>query len=288
MSFASIARTLVALVGVCLCVIFSRPPEVAVSEVTLEILPNPLVLKVLGRSQQDFVADLFWVRMANMAGRCVKATECGALLPIANLIADLSPKFKYPYFVGGVMAPVRIGKTDQYANADGALALMTRGAKEVPDYVRLHVQKAYTELELFHDPAAAGRTLMNISRVPGAPAHLAGLATRLLNEAGQFDDALAFAQTMANSEDPNVREDFELRLKLIELERTLARVDEAAARYTTEKGQPPASVEALVAEGFLPFLPSDPFGGRIELGVTGGARSTVEERRLRAFTPPGG
>ena len=279
-----LSRGVVGLVSLGLCAGLSRPPPKLDSSLSVGIVPNPLVLKILGRSQLEFVADLYWVRMANMAGRAVSASECGALLPIANLIADLAPRFKYPYFLGGVLAPVRKGRTAEYENVEGALALMARGVVAVPDYVRLHVQKAYTELELRHDPAAAGRTLRAASALPDAPPFLAKLAARLLAQAGQYDDARDFARAMATSEDPQLRADFELRLKQIDLEQVLVQVEEAARRYAKVEGHLTTSVQELIRKGFLPREPIDPFGGTIEL-TERGASSSVESRRLRAHVP---
>lgn len=282
MSAGVVIRGSVVVFGLGLCAALSQPPPKAVSKVSMEVVPNALVIKVLGRSQLDFVADLFWVRMANMAGRANSADECAALLPIANLIADLAPRFKYPYFVGGVLAPVR-QRDGSYANVDGALALMTRGTKVLPEYTRLQVQKAYTELEMKGDKAAAGASLREAA-LQGAPGYVARLSTRLLAQAGDYDAARDFARTMAASEDPQLKADFELRLKQIDLEEVLVQVEAAASRYAAAEGHITTSVEALVQKGYLPKVPEDPFGGTIELTVTG-ARSTSEPRRLRSYVP---
>ncbi len=281
-----VLRAFVALLGIALVAGLSEPPPKVVARGGLNVLPNPLVLKVVGRSQLEFVADLFWVRMANMAGTANTRDEYTALLPIANLIADLAPRFKYPYYVGGVLAPMRRGRTKEYDNAVEAVALMQRGVTAVPSYTRLHVQKAYSELEMLHQPVVAARTLQIAARLPDAPDYVGKLATRMLAQAGEFDDARAFALEMATSaDDPQVRADFELRLKQIDLERVLTGVDEAARRYEEEQGHPTTSVDELVAKGYLPEVPSDPFGGVIELTVTG-ARSSVESSRLRVHVAP--
>lgn len=282
-----VLRVVLVCVSVATCAWLAQPPPKVNPKVTLELLPNPLVVKLLGRSQLEFVADLFWVRMANMAGNAATPEECAALLPIANLIADLAPRFKYPYFVGGVMAPYRhyaTGGRSTYENVEGAHALMTRGLQAVPDYTRLAIQKAYTELEMMHDPAAAGRTLREAATLPGSPWFLPGLATRLLTSAGEFDDARQFAQSMAQSDDPQLRADFELRVKQIDLERVLVAVEAAAGSFAQKEGRPPATVEELVRGGFLEGMPVDPFGGVIELTETG-ARSSVESRRLKVHVP---
>lgn len=281
-------RVVLACAAASVCAAFAQAPPPVNPKSTLTLLPNPLVVKLLARSQLEFAADLFWVRMANMAGNAATVDECAALLPIANLIADLSPAFKYPYFVGGVMAPYRHyqpGGNSTYDNVEGAHALMTRGLLAVPGYTRLAIQKAYTELEMMHDPAAAGRTLSQAATLPDSPPFLPSLATRLLTSAGEFEDARAFAQSMAQSEDPQVRADFELRMKQIDLEKVLVTVEAAAASYAEKEGHRPSDLETLVHAGLLSEIPSDPFGGVIELTETG-ARSSVESRRLQVHLPP--
>jgi hypothetical protein len=280
-----VLRASVAVACATVFIALGRPPPKADGRVTLEVVPNSAVLRVLARSQLDFVADLFWIRMGNMASRAVTAQECGALLPLANLIADLSPGFKYPYFVGGVLAPVRRGRTKEYDNAEGAVALMSRGVANV-SWGRLHLQKAFTELEMLHDPVKAGNTLLAFAREPGAPSFVGPLATRLLAQGGHFEAAREFARSMAQSEDPQVHADGEARLRQIDLEELLVGVDAAVEKFTAREGHPPASVAALVEAGFLPAIPVDPLGGHIELSPDG-ARSSTTALRFRPFIPMG-
>jgi hypothetical protein len=273
--------------GVCLliCARLSSPPGTAESGVTLEVVPNALVLKILAGSQLDFVADLFWVRLINMSSRASNAREASALLPMGNLIADIAPRFKYPYFLVGVIAPWRRGKSHNYDNATEAVALMTRGVA-ITRWGRLYLQKAFTELEMLHDPNAAGTTLIAMSREPDAPAYVAPLATRLLAQGGNFGDARLLAASMARSEDPQVRADGEARLKQIDLEETLVRVDSAVEQFTASEGHSPATIDDLVAKGLLPAVPPDPLGGKIEL-TPDGARSSANHERFRQFVPLG-
>lgn len=288
MKAAFLLRVVVACGAITLCAVLSAPPPKLNAKVTLELLPNPVVVKILGKSQLDFVADLFWIRMANMAGNAATADELAALIPIGNLIADLAPHFKYPYYLGGVMAPYRYykpGGLSTYENVEGAHALMSRGVKNVPDFLRLFVQKAYTELELMKQPAMAGATLLEAAKITDSPPFLPALATRVLASAGKFDEAREFAASMASSGDPQLKADFELRLKQIELEKVLVAVEAAATAFADARGRRPSSVEELVQQGFLPQVPVDPFGGVIEL-TEDGARSSVESRRLKLHLAP--
>ena len=164
-----LARVAILLLALVTCFSLLRPPQKPDTTVRLGVMPNPQLLRIVGRSQLEFVADLFWVRMANMAGRAETSDEYGALVPMGHLIADLSPKFRYPYYLGGTLAPYRHYPSRQYDHAAEAIGLMARGTVAVPDYVRLQVVKAYSEMEMLGDKQAAARTLMAGSRAPGAP-----------------------------------------------------------------------------------------------------------------------
>lgn len=260
------------------------PPHKPSDRVTLEAVPNAAVLRILGRSQLEFVSDLFWIRMGNMAGRAASSDECAALLPIANLIADLTPRFKFPYYVGGVMAPYRVGRSTVYENAKEAEALMARGVIAVPKYERLYLIKSYTELVMLHDPVLAAKTLEDMAALPDAPKHIRPLASRLMTQAGHFDDAREFVRTMLSSEDPQVRADAEARLMQIDLEEVLDQVDEATRQFVQTVGHRPQNLYELVARGLLKEMPVDPLGGTIEL-TDEGARSSTHSSRLRAFIP---
>jgi hypothetical protein len=276
-------RHLLLVVAVMVCGALTKPPaKTSASLEVVSILPDPILLKALFRSQLEFVADLFWIRMSNVAGTANTATEYGALIPLGNLVADLSPRFKYPYYVGGVLAPVQRGRLREYDNAEGAIALMRRGVRAVPDYTRLFIQLAWAEIEMLHDRVASARTLQAAATLPDVPSFAGGLATRLLSESGRFDEARAFAASMAQSQNPQVRADFELRLKQIALEEVLTSVDEGAARFAAEHHRPPASVGELLEAGALSVEPIDPFGGEIVL-TPAGARSTVQAERLKTF-----
>ncbi len=276
-------RTTGLVVAVLVCAILAKPPpKTSASLEAVSFLPDPLLLKVLGRSQVEFIADLFWVRMSNVGGTASTSVEYAALLPLGNLIADLSPHFKYPYYVGGVLAPVRRGWLHEYDNAEGAVALMRRGVASVPTYARLFIQLAYAELEMLKDRVAAARTLQAAAALPDVPSFAPRLATRLLSESGRFDEARAFAASMAQSQNEQIRADFELRLKQIDLEEVLTGVDQAVTRFSTERHRAPTTVDELVTFGFLSARPVDPFGGDI-IVTPDGARSTVESGRLKTY-----
>lgn len=271
--------------GILLSSALSGAPAETVSAVTLEVLPNAAVIRVFGRSQIHFIADLFWVRMANMASRVSNAREAALLLPLGNLIAELDPSFRYPYLVGGVMAPWRRGRTKTYDNAAEAVGFMARGIQHVP-WQRLFLQKAYTELEMLHDPASAGRTLAAAARYPDALPHVGLLAARLLAEGRNLEGAREIAQWMATSNNPQIRDDGERRLKQIDLEEVLNQVDQAIAQFEEIHRRKPSSLNELVRQGLLPGEPVDPLGGRIIVDENG-PRSSVVVGRLRRYVPLG-
>jgi hypothetical protein len=126
--------------------------------------------------------------------------------------------------------------------------------------------------------------LKRASQLPGASPIMGPLATRVMAQAGRFDDARELAQAMADSAtDPETKEYFERRVKDIELERVLQQVDAATMAYWRREGSPATTVQVLVDAHDLPGPPVDPLGGKIQLDKFGRARSTSSAFRLEVF-----
>jgi len=98
------------------------------------------------------------------------------------------------------------------------------------------------------------------------------LAGRYLNDAGQSDLAIAYLTTMVQSAtNPAIKKTLQVRLRALKAARS---IEVAAAKFSKDKGTPPASVEELVRQGYLSNLPRDPYGGRFYLDPDGKVKTT--------------
>lgn len=100
----------------------------------------------------------------------------------------------------------------------------------------------------------------------------ATLASRYFYEAGETDFAILFIDTMKRgAKDANEKKLYEYRRRALV---AIREIERAAKGYGLSMGRPPRSIEELVAGGFLPKAPKDPYGGRFYLEQGGKVRSS--------------
>ena len=122
------------------------------------------------------------------------------------------------------------------------------------------------------------------ARLPGSPAYLAGLASRMLSEERKPETAMAMLETIARQEnDPVRRAMLERRIREITVERDLQVLERAVERYREKTGIVPEELADLVREGLLAAVPAEPNGGRYLLERGGKVRSDRVAQRLRVF-----
>jgi hypothetical protein len=242
----------------------------------LPLVPNPLPVKLLTRSNRSLVADLYWIRMASLATMVRFPADGLALIEWGRFVTELDPGLTWAYAMGGLLGPV--DEEGTWSNVAEAVDLLERGTQAVPDDFRLSLYLAYTQLDLQHDVAGAARSLVRGARAPRAPAFLGPLAARLLAQGGEFGAAREFALQMSRSEDPLTRETFQLRLKEIDREEAWARLEQAVRAFTARQGHPPAQLAELVGAGLLEAVPTDPLGAEFVLQPDGGVGVTSGER----------
>lgn len=270
-------------VSVVLCVALAAPPRrPAYQGHTPPLLPRLEVVRAIGAPIHHLVTDYYWIQTIQAVGKAKTPAEHRDIFDYANMVTDLDPKFRQVYVFAGVSIAYPLG--GRWLNGEESTRLLEKGLEHFPDYVYLRIMLAYN-LSTFHRQyERAAKIVEEASRMPDAPPYLAGLATRLHAQAGNFDAGLDFARSLAESaEEPETRELFERRVKEIELERELSHVDAAVQRYQQRVGSLPPGVDALVRAGDLPHMPEDPLGGDIELDATGRSYSTAQEKRLTDF-----
>ncbi|MFP2927901.1 tetratricopeptide repeat protein [Pyxidicoccus sp. 3LG] len=247
------------------------------------LLPRLEVVRAVGAPIHHLVTDYFWIQTIHAVGIAANRFQFRDIYDYADLVTELDPKFRQVYVFAGVSIPFH-SRTGEWFNTEESTRLLEKGLRNFPDHVFLRIVLAYN-LSTFHQQyERAAKVVEEASRLPGAPEYLAGLATRLHAQAGNFDAGLDFARTLAaTSEDPETRELLEHRVLELELERELSRVDAAVQVYQQREGRLPPGVEALVAAGDLPRVPEDPLGGVIQLDSEGRSHSSAQQKRLTDF-----
>jgi hypothetical protein len=259
----------------------ARPPQRFSQQVHMPpLLPRVEVVRVLAAPLLHLATDYYWIQTIQAVGIAATPEEYRDIYDYADLVTDLDPSFRQVYpFVGAVIPVARWD--GGWANTEESTRILEKGLKHDPKNIYLRILLSYNLTVFQKDFQKAAKLLEETSRLPGAPSHVAGLATRLYAQAGDFDAGLALASSLAGSaEQPEVRELFERRVLEVQLERLLEQVDAAAAAYQKREGRVPPNLQVLVAAGDLPGMPEDPLGGEILLDATGRARSSAQEKRL--------
>jgi len=245
----------------------------------------PGLLMAVSRSPEfafgfrNVMADVVWLQAVQVAGnRKLTPMDYDRLYVLLNVEADLDPKFEMPYFLGGLV----LGESPQHGRE--ALRVFERGKVTHPADWRFPFYIGFTHYFSLGDALAGGGAIAEAARLPGSPAYLPGLASRMLTEAREPEAALALLETITRQEnDPVRRSVLERRIREVAVERDLLALERAVERYREKMGVAPGDLSALVREGILEGIPPEPNGGSYVIDRGGKVRSDRVAQRLRVF-----
>ena len=228
---------------------------------------------------RNVLADIVWLQAVQVAGNLkITPAEYDRLFALLNVEADLDPKFEMPYLLGGLV----LGESPQHGRE--ALRVFQRGKVTHPSDWRFPFYIGFTHYFSLGDAVAGGRAMAEAARLPGSPAYLPGLASRMLSEAKEPEVALALLEPIVKQEsDPARRAVLERRMREVTVERDLQSLERAVERYREITGIVPGDLYALVREGILTAIPPEPNGGKYVMERGGKVRSDRVSQRLRVF-----
>ncbi len=244
-------------------------------------LPDGKALRVLSLGFERLVADLFWLRTVHYIGDpASEAAGYPAADRLAELVTDIDPYFTTAYVhMNSVLSTLR-------DTPDDAIVLLAKGLRYNDWYWRLYFLQGFNYFFGRNDYRNAADHLREATR-RGGPRYLPLLVSRLYNEAGSPDTAIAFIEArLRGVESPKVREDLEKRLRDLFIARDLGRINAAIEQFEAARGGPPPDVHSLVREGYLPEEPLDPEGNRYRIR-DGRAETVLEHDDLRIRTLEG-
>jgi len=228
---------------------------------------------------RNILADIAWLQAVQVAGNLkITPAEYDRLYVLLNVEADLDPKFEMPYLLGGLV----LGESPQHGRE--ALQVFERGKITHPSDWRFPFYMGFTHYFSLGDAIAGGREMVEAARLPGSPAYLPGLASRMLSEAREPEVALALLAPIVRQEsDPARRAVLERRIREVTVERDLQRLERAVEKYREKTGTFPADLSVLIREGILAAIPAEPNGGRYLMEPGGKVRSDRVSQRLLVF-----
>jgi hypothetical protein len=244
-------------------------------------LPPPATARLLSLGFNQVVADWYWVRALQYFSDPVQSlNRYRNLSDILDVVLAVDPDDQYVYKFGGLAIPYDVGRLN-WANTDKAIELLERGVARFPRNWELHFQLGFYLLNFRKDPTAAAEQFAIAAQIPGSPAYLKLFAARLFSAGGELERAQVFAQTMLDeAQDPLERKHLEERIRSIQREKTLRKLEETARRYRDEKGRWPGSTAELTAAYGLPPAPA---GVTIQNGVL---QTPPDWDRLAVFEHP--
>lgn len=122
-----------------------------------------------------------------------------------------------------------------------------------------------------HDYKSAARYMQKAAEISGNQLFTT-LASRYFYEAGQTQLGVMFLEVMSKgAKDPGVKKAYQVRKEALE---GVMLIDQAVAAFRGRTGRLPASLNELVAKGFIDSIPVDPYGGTFYLEPGGKVAST--------------
>lgn len=228
---------------------------------------------------RTFLGDLVWLSAVQVASPMrMTAADTDRLYVLLRTATNFDPRFVVPYILGGLV----LG--DSPAHAHEALDILSRGASTHPGDWRFPFYIGYTRYFSLGDPLGGAKALEDAARLPGSPAYLPLLASRMFAEGRAPGTALAFLDRMVSEEtDPTRLAVLQKRIRAVIVERDIQALEKAVSAYRKRAGTLPGTLADLVRAGLIRRIPDEPNGGRYVLSPDGAVRSTRVTTRLTVF-----
>ncbi len=243
-------------------------------------LPRGEYLKPALLGYHNLGADILWLRLLQVLGKKKNtADEYEWIFHAMDVITTLDPQYDYVYYVGGVVL------TNIANRVDLSNRLLEKGFKENPTVWNIPFLLGYNHYFIQGDAVKAAEYIAAAARLPGGPAYLPGLASRMYAEANNPETALQFLEALwRQTQDDGMREVLEKRVKEVMIERDIRLLESAVNQYKGKQGHVPAKLQDLVTSGYLHQIPEEPFGGSYKLdSKIGKVTSSTHPDRLKVF-----
>jgi hypothetical protein len=258
--------------------------RIAIQIEDLAQLPRGEYLKPVLLGYQHLGADVLWLRMVQVLGKKRQTSEDFEWLYHAlDVITTLDPQYTYAYQVGGIVL------TETAHRVDLSNRILEKGLGSNAAAWWLPFNLGYNYFFYIGDAKKAAEYMARAAQLPGRPAYVPGLATRMYAEASNPEVALNFLEAMwRQTEDERIKQELETRIKELVIERDLDTLERAVSDYHRHHKMYPKRLTDLLADGRLVTIPQEPFGGEYLLdSKTGKVISTTHPNRLHVYRPSG-
>ena len=232
-----------------------RPSAQKVEE--LRFIPSGQSLRVASLGYREFAADLLWLKAIQfVGGKDQTGKGYDWLYHVLDVVTDLDPKF-FEAYQFGTMALSILGD-----NADQSVLLLQKGITHITDRWELYFYLGFNYYYFLEDFKNAAAYMQRASEFPGHPEYVVGLTARLYAESQSSATGLAFMEKVYQStDDPKIRERLKKIIDVLEVKAILEELDAAAGKFRAKHPSETPTVDRLVALGFFPSWPEEPYGG---------------------------
>jgi tetratricopeptide (TPR) repeat protein len=234
-----------------------RAPSTLEAARALIYLPSGEQARLMSLGFQQVSADWYWVKaLQYFTDTSQELNQFRYLGDFLEVVLGIDPDFEYAYKFAGLALPYDTGRL-QFANTDRAIHFLERGVQRFPRNWELHFYLGFYLLNFREDPAGAAEQFAAAAALPGSPPYLSRFAARLFSASGDLERGRVFAETMlASTTDPEERAKLERRVRDIEMEGRLRKLEEAARRFQAEHGRWPRDAEEVTLTYGLPPVPA--------------------------------
>lgn len=243
-------------------------------------LPTGNFIKSAVLGFDEIAADILYIKaLGYFGGHYLSDKEYKWLYHILDVTTTLSPRFKDPYEFGAVILALEIGEVEN------SNKLLEKAFGYNPQYWRFPFYLAFNHFFYRSDYAAAASYMALASKLPGSPAYIPSLSSRLYAQAKKPEYAISFLTEIYNeSDDKIIKEKLGIRIRELVIERDLNLLERIIVRYRDLYNSRPLNLEELTQKGLIEKIPEEPFGGYYYIDTeTGMPKSSTHPERLRIY-----
>jgi hypothetical protein len=240
------------------------------------------VLKRVSLGYDQLVADFIWIRLIQVFGdHTVADVEYDWIFRALDVVTTLDPQFVEAYEAGGLVLTVMADHVDQ------SNLILEKGITADLGEWKIPFLLGFNYFNFLRDYQKAALYLELATEHPGHPKWLPLLVARLHVQANAPEVALEFlVRVYENTHDAGLRQQLEIRMKEVLVERDLVLLEQAISRYENRFGELPDTLDRLVEKRIITQIPPDPFGGAYEFDSASGAvMSTTRPDRMHVYHP---
>lgn len=237
-----------------------------------ELTLPPFVSRFLALEFRSIAADYIFVRVTQFYGGNalnIHENSTGAWLWLysnLHIITDLDPYFEDPYYFGNAVLSWKAHMFNQ------ANKLLQKGTDARTWDWQLPFFLGFNKFYFLNDNKSGADDILAAAKRPGAPSFLPTLASRLYNDAGKTEIAIALLTNFwENEKNEGLRNVYKTRIEALKQIQVL---EKAVSGYKRRTGRFPENLQVLVRAKIIKDIPKDPYGGIFYLDKNGSVMTT--------------